>query len=241
MNPTETIAINSGMIFVPVAPLISTESTVSLKVLDDDYSNVSACDRCVASGGGCCTGSGSGVFVTLHDILRIQAYNNLPLNEIAVFKEIESQEWLSTIEESDPFFFEAVRDGKVLQLIRKNDHCKFLVDGEGCSVFEHRPAVCRMFPFSFDFTQTGVLRLVVPKASRRRDEDCTILEENYYRSKGANLKAMNTTKEKMLSLIKGHVFELQMYKLYSDDLVAGMSFEKIVLKHDINLDEQEKI
>ncbi len=231
MNHTQTISAN---IESPIA-------SVSLKVLDDDYSNTSACDRCVASGGGCCTGSGSGIFVTLHDVLRIKERTQLPLDKIAVFKEIDSKEWLSTIEEQDPFFFEAVRNGKVLQLIRKNENCQFLVDKEGCQVFENRPAVCRMFPFSFDFTEGGEIRLLVPKATKRSDEDCTILEENYYRSKGANLKAMNTTKEKMLGLIKGHVFELQMYKLYADDLVAGLSFEEIVSKYGINLKEQEKI
>ena len=89
----------------------------------------------------------------------------------------------------------------------------------------------------FNFTEDGELRLVVPKANKRRDEDCTILEENYYRSKGANLKAMNSSKEKMLNLIKRHVFELQMYKLYADDLAAGMSFEKIVKKYQIEIDK----
>ena len=108
-------------------------------------------------------------------------------------------------------------------------------------MFNHRPAVCRMFPFSFDFTESGELRLLVPKAARRKDEDCTILEENYYRSKGAALRSMNSDRDKMLALIKKHVFELQMYKLYVDDLLLGMPFDEIVSKYDINLREQEKV
>lgn len=212
-------------------------SDFTLNVLDDDYSNMSACERCVKDGGGCCTGSGSGIFVTLHDVLRIQRFNKMPLNEIAIFKEIDDPNWLGGLKENDPFFYEAVREGKTLQLIRKKGHCRFLVDGEGCTVFNHRPAVCRMFPFSFDFTQTGELRLVVPKEGRQKDEECTILQENYYRSKGANLRAMNSNKEKMLGLIKKHVFELQMYKLYVDDLAAGLSLEEVVLKHKIKLEE----
>ena len=216
----------------------TSKSSIPLTVVDDDYSNMSACDRCVAAGGGCCTGSGSGIFVTLHDLLRIQAHNKMSLEEIAVFKKIDNPVWVENLEENDPFFFEAVRDGKVLQLIRKNDHCHFLVDGEGCQVFNHRPAVCRMFPFSFDFTKDGVLRLIVPKAGRQKYEDCTILEENYYRSKGANLKAMNSTKERMMALIKEHVYELQMYKLYVDDLVSGMSFDEIVSKWKLSLKEK---
>ena len=87
-------------------------------------------------------------------------------------------------------------------------------------------------------TKEGKLMLVVPKADRQKDEDCTILKENYYRSKGANLRAMNTTKEKMMGLLKSHVYELQMYKLYVDDLAAGMSFDEIVKKWDIKLDEK---
>ena len=219
-----------------VKPISKSES-ITLNVVNngDDYANLSACGRCVAAGGGCCTGSGSGIFVTLHDILRIKNNTKLKLDEIAEFKEIESKKWIKNLKENDPFFYEAVRDGKVLQLKRKNDNCQFLVDGEGCKIFNHRPAVCRMFPFSFDFTQSGVLRLVVPKAARKKDEDCTILEENYYRSKGANLRAMNTDKEKMMSLIKQHVFELQMYKLYADDLLLGMNFEDVVKKHQISL------
>ncbi len=211
---------------------------VPLKVADDDYSNLSACDKCVAEGGSCCTGCGSGIFVTIHDMLRIKRYNNMPLSEIAIFKKIDDPKWLADLKENDPFFFEAVRDGKVLQLIRKDGHCQFLVDKKGCTVFNHRPAICRMFPFTFDFTQDGKLMLVVPKASRQKDEDCTILKDNFYRSKGANLRAMNSTKEIMMGLMKDHIYELQMYKLYVDDMAKGMPFEDIVSKWEIKLNEK---
>ncbi len=200
----------------------------------DDYADQSACLRCVEAGGGCCTGKGSGIFVTLHDVLRIQKKNGMPLDQIAHFAGVDSRH-LKEVEETDPFFATCFRNGKTLQLIRANDHCQFLTPGKGCEVFENRPAICRMFPFTFDFTQTGEPRIVIPKADRQKDEDCTIIEENYYRSKGATLKAMNSNANRMMELIKEHIKEIKLFGTYVEDLAAGMKLEEIQQKYSITL------
>lgn len=200
----------------------------------DDFADQSACLRCVKDGGGCCTGKGSGIFVTLHDVMRIAKKNGMPLDKIAYFEKVDSGH-LKGITETDPFFASCFRDGKTLQLQRENEMCQFLAPGKGCEVFESRPAICRMFPFTFDFTKEGKPRIVVPKAEKRKWEECTIIEENYYRSKGATLKAMNSNKEKMMELVVQSINEMKQFSVYIDDLANGMSLSDIIEKHGLSL------
>jgi Fe-S-cluster containining protein len=200
----------------------------------DDFADKSLCLRCVSEGGSCCTGEGSGIFVTLHDVLRIQKLLHVPLDEIAEFKKI-SREHANNIQRDDPFFYQFFRKDKILQLKRKGGYCQYLKEGVGCIVFNYRPAICKMFPFSFDFTKNGKLRLLVPKSKSRKDEDCTIIKENFYRSKGATLKAMNSSITKMTALIKQHISELEEYGKYVGDIISGMSLDDVVKKYRIKL------
>lgn len=48
------------------------------------------------------------------------------------------------------------RDG-VPQLVNRNGHCVFLVDGH-CSVYEHRPEGCRLYPLILDLDLDEVVR-----------------------------------------------------------------------------------
>lgn len=206
------------------------QTCTQLKQADDDYANQTLCQKCAAEGGGCCTGEGSGIFVSLHDVIKINQETGIPLNEIAHFAKV-SEQHLKGVEHADPFFFKHFREGKVLQLLRNDGNCKFLKDVEGCTIFDHRPIICRLFPFSFDFKQDGGIKITLPKASKRKHEDCSILYENYYRSFGANLKAMNTTKEKLLMLVDKHIHDLKHYDQYVDDLAQGMSLEEVAKKY----------
>ncbi|MBT3297832.1 YkgJ family cysteine cluster protein [archaeon] len=201
-----------------------------LKQADDDFANQTLCQQCAAEGGGCCTGDGSGIFVTLHDVIKISKETGMALDEIAYFEKV-SEEHRKNVEHGDPFFYKHFRNGKVLQLKRKDGHCKFLKDIEGCIIFDYRPIICRLFPFSFDFKQDGAIKITLPKAHKRKFEHCSILYENYYRSFGANLRAMNTTKDKLLILVEKHVHDLKHYDQYVEDLVQGMSLEEIAKKH----------
>lgn len=208
-------------------------TTVHL-IQKDDFADQSACLRCVNDGGGCCTGKGSGIFVTVHDVLRISAKNGMPLDSIAHF-DIVDEKHLREVRETDPFFATCFRGNKTLQLIRKDDMCQFMVNGVGCSVFDVRPALCKLFPFTFDFAQDGTAKLVIPKADKQKWESCTIVEENYYRSKGATLKAMNSSKEVMMKLVVEHVDEIKQFSTYIDDLDNGVSLKEIVEKYGFSI------
>ncbi len=202
---------------------------------DDDFANMDACMRCVADGGGCCTGKGSGIFVTLHDVLRIHEKTKKPLNEIASFGKV-SPGHEKSVKESDPFLFQYYRDSSVLQLRRTGDHCGFLVEGRGCTVFDHRPAICRLFPFTFDFKKgDGSVKIVIPKAEKQKDEDCSIVQENFYRSNGQLFKAMNTSREILEKLAQQHVKEIRIYGTYINDIAAGMPLDKVIVKHNITV------
>lgn len=48
------------------------------------------------------------------------------------------------------------RDG-IPQLVNRSGHCVFLVDGR-CSVYEHRPEGCRLYPLILDLDLDEVVR-----------------------------------------------------------------------------------
>lgn len=48
------------------------------------------------------------------------------------------------------------RDG-IPQLVNRNGHCVFLVDGR-CSVYDHRPEGCRLYPLILDLDLDDVVR-----------------------------------------------------------------------------------
>ena len=200
---------------------------------DDNFANMNACMRCVADGGGCCTGKDSGIFVTLHDVLRIHKATGKPLDQIAFFGKVSAGHEAS-VKESDTFLYQFYRNSSVIQLIRSDDHCSFLVDGQGCTVFNDRPAICKLFPFTFDFKKgDGSVKVVIPKADTQKGEDCTIVYENFYRSNGQNFKAMNTSREVLEKLAIEHVNEIKIYGTYIDDISQGMSFIDVVKKYNI--------
>lgn len=206
---------------------------MQLKVLkDDDFANLSSCERCIGEGGGCCTGEGSGIFVTLQDVLKIHLETGIELDQIAHFEKVDDK-YFESVERNDKYFSGFFRDGKILQLKRKEGDCKFLKQGHGCSIFDSRPTLCKFFPFNFEFRNDGSLKILIPKAKKQKYEDCTILADNYYRSKGANYKAMNTNKEHLMSLFQKHVKELEQYDLYADDLNEGVSLKELIEKYKI--------
>lgn len=196
---------------------------------DDDFAMQNTCQKCAAEGGGCCTGEGSGIFVTLHDVLRINKALGIPLDDVACFEKV-SEKHLQGIRETDTFFYKYVKGGRVLQLQRNNGTCKFLKDVEGCTIFNHRPIICRLFPFSFVVDSNGV-RIVIPKEAKQKCEECSILYDNYYRSKGATYKAMNTSKEKLMVIVQQHLQDLKEYAKYLPDLEAGLSLSEIAEKY----------
>jgi len=205
---------------------------------DDSFAMQSACQKCAAEGGGCCTGRGSGIFLTLHDALRIQKATGLPLDDIAFFGKVSAMHE-NEVKVSDDFFYKFFRDGNILQLRRIGGLCKFMEEGKGCVIFNHRPSICRLFPFSFtvkeDENGEKAIRILIPKAERIKDENCSILHDNFYRSNGACFKAMNTSREKLLALVELHIKELDQYGKYIDDIAAGMSLAEVVEKYKLDV------
>ncbi|MBU1800560.1 MAG: YkgJ family cysteine cluster protein, partial [Bacteroidetes bacterium] len=139
------------------------------------------------------------------------------------------------VEENDKFFYQFFRDGSVLQLRRIAGYCKFMKDGHGCVIFNHRPCICRLFPFSFEVKKNKTIRILIPKAERIKDEHCSILYDNFYRSNGACFKAMNTSREKLMALVELHVKELEKYGKYVDDIAAGMPLAEVVEKYKLGV------
>ena len=105
------------------------------------------CKKCIDEnpGSSCCRGSS--VPLTVKDIERITALGHNPEDFVIAgeygreFVEGYEKWWVDSFLKHGEFYY------KTNTRTRENGECVFLKHGVGCTLGEHRPAVCRMYPF----------------------------------------------------------------------------------------------
>lgn len=104
--------------------------------------------------GNCCTDTI--VPVTAHDIERLQEGLKLPAQELAEFYKASEFE-----DEGEGLHFVRLDIGARVMGLRKRfdekeerESCKFF-ENNRCTVYEHRPVTCRVWPFTLSFDDTG--------------------------------------------------------------------------------------
>lgn len=90
--------------------------------------------------------------VTDADVHRIQKATNEKALEIVSFYSPDSLEY--NIEA--PLWINFSFGKRAMGLKKRFGHCRFLVQGDCCSVYKHRPMTCRTFPYVIDFDDTGI-------------------------------------------------------------------------------------
>jgi Fe-S-cluster containining protein len=104
--------------------------------------------------GNCCTDTI--VPVTSQDITRLQKGLKLPAQELAEFYKASEFD-----DEGEGLHFVRLDIGARVMGLRKRfdekeerESCKFFKDNR-CTVYEHRPVTCRVWPFTLSFDDTG--------------------------------------------------------------------------------------
>lgn len=98
--------------------------------------------------------------VTMADIRRVSKYLGIPYNEVAEL-EVPAFEMLDNVPTSRRLFALSMSyDTKFRLKLDKDQQCVFLDDGEGCTLGDLKPLVCRVFPFWPD-DRTGHMTLAL--------------------------------------------------------------------------------
>ena len=104
--------------------------------------NIVGCGRC----GTCCVDP----IIPLNDddVRSITKHTGIPAIELTRFYSFDDMEWP---DDSDDWIH--LRYGRRLMVLKKlRGRCMFLEDN-GCAIYKHRPRVCRIFPYDFQFTE----------------------------------------------------------------------------------------
>lgn len=185
----------------------------------------SICARCVKNGGGCCNSHESGIFVTLHDALRIKKATGLDYKEFLSFSNVPKK-WFKYLRKTNNPFLEMFCKKKILQLKLTKEGCPFL-GPEGCEVFKHRPGVCRLHPIDYELFDDGRVGL-----SLADDPDCLVVKECGGDVKGA-LKSLGERENSFKRFAKKDDEESDLYLDYKALIAEGVSYDEIIKKFKI--------
>lgn len=133
------------------------------------------CQECSRVSEATCCQTEWGVTVSLPEAAEIRAATGRPLMEWAHIEKLDDE--LVAELSSDPFPFLFIGQRRLLQLkqFKHDDSCIFLRDGEGCTVFNSRPAICKFYPFWYDQSN----RLVWPELDGDvEDDECLVVRRH---------------------------------------------------------------
>ncbi|MBN2157576.1 MAG: YkgJ family cysteine cluster protein [Candidatus Lokiarchaeota archaeon] len=113
------------------------------------------CTKC----GKCCKDPNTFINVTYHDILRLRKGLKLSLEEILevigfyTFSKVNIEKFMSQMVYAP---IQTEQGLAFIGLLKKQDsRCTFLGEDDTCTIYEHRPAICRTFPFTFLMSEDG--------------------------------------------------------------------------------------
>lgn len=109
--------------------------------------------RCTGCGN-CCRGTV--ICVTDEDVRRLTAGTGRPVDEIVHFASPHE----IAFDKRHPWWVRFERRRAVMTLRRWRSDCGFLLADNRCSVYEHRPLVCRQHPFDVTLSDTGAVERV---------------------------------------------------------------------------------
>jgi len=104
--------------------------------------------RCTGCGN-CC--KGTYLMVTDADVRRITKGSKRPLDYFLHFRPVET----INMSQSTPWGVKMNARRMLMTVKWRGGHCKFLDDDNRCTIYTHRPAVCRSHPFTVTMSETG--------------------------------------------------------------------------------------
>ncbi|MFA5303803.1 MAG: YkgJ family cysteine cluster protein [Candidatus Nanoarchaeia archaeon] len=159
----------------------------------------------------CCTSPFTnypGFLITLSDVNRIVKNTDYKVEDFAKIIKVEGEDLKK---DEDNYFKDLGFNNNFLYLTGQKK-CPFRRQ-RGCVIYEHRPMMCRLFPFWFKKNKNKEFEIMVEWGSDAKSENCLICKK-YYKSKDINflLGLIGETKESMLETIKKFNEEIRIHK-----------------------------
>lgn len=132
-------------------------------------------EPCLSCGARCC--NRFAVCVTGFDVLRLVEGTGKPASDFVCCHEAKLVSY-----RHDPVFFLFNEKGEMNEFLltlkrKKTNYCGFSKHSKGCAVYEHRPLVCRSYPFVYD-AEKGIKHVKEPVCWRLwRDEE---MDKKYF-------------------------------------------------------------
>lgn len=167
----------------------------------------------------CCTSpfteKDPGFWLTLVDIARIVKKTGLNLDEFCKIVDFSDDEGGEDDGSVDEKYGEMVFFGDKVILMKGNRKCSFLKEN-GCSIFDIRPKMCRIFPFWFK-EKDGRIKITLEEEKTEEDE-CLLTKENGGRDMLHLLELMGETEESMKKCIKEFIEEMKLHSKFKNQL-----------------------
>ncbi|MBN1923193.1 MAG: YkgJ family cysteine cluster protein [Nanoarchaeota archaeon] len=155
-----------------------------------------------------------GFLITLSDAARIVKNTNYSLNDFARIIHVSDEDMKG---DDEAYFKELVFNNKFLYLYGERK-CPFR-GRDGCKIYEHRPMMCRLFPFWFKKKAAGVFDIFIDWGSSAKDEQCLICRKHFKsEDTGFLLSLINETEDSMMKTIKQFNEEIELHKKLKHEL-----------------------
>ncbi|MDD2678309.1 MAG: YkgJ family cysteine cluster protein [Candidatus Nanoarchaeia archaeon] len=173
-----------------------------------------ACNKCLNKMFGavdCCTSPFTnypGFLITLSDVNRIIKNTEFDADYFTKIIKVDDEDLKG---DSENYFKDLGFNNNFLYLYGKKK-CPFKRK-DGCIIYEHRPMMCRLFPFWFKKNKNGGFEIIVEWGSSAKDEECLICKK-HFGSKDIDflLSLINETRESMMKIIAEFNEEIKLHK-----------------------------
>lgn len=178
----------------------------------------------------CCTttfqGKDPGFWLTLSDIARIVKKTGLKPEEfcrIVDFSECEDEE--GEEEYSDEYYGEymCIEDKSIL-MNDKDGRC-FFAKKDGCSIFDERAKMCKVYPFWFKEVK-GKVEIELDFDYDVKEDDCLLTKKNYgCKDFSYLLSLMGETEESFIKTAEEYIQEMKLHDKYKHELLSKSTMQ----------------
>lgn len=159
----------------------------------------------------CCTSpfiNYPGFLITLSDINRIVKNTDYKIEDFAQIIKVEGDDLK---DDGDNYFKDLGFNNNFIYMngVKK---CPFRRK-TGCVIYEHRPMMCRLFPFWFNKNKNGEFEIIVEWGDEARDEKCLICRK-YHKNEDIDflLSLINEDRKSMMDYIIKFNEEIKLHK-----------------------------
>lgn len=146
------------------------------------------------------------IMITLHDADRVSKATGLKIADFAEFRKVK-QPRRDELEDDEKYY---LVDDSALYLKKRNSRCVFLGEDYKCTIHDHRPRLCRMYPFWYEGEGDDIK---IVRMNDPSDDECPAMK-GVKRLCPAAFARMVETRESLAACAKEYDEELEEYNRY---------------------------